>query len=70
MIRFPHRPYTPYGGQLTHVWFDKIVVHIDSPEQTESEESACRDVDNLIEMQGIPRNKIILGKDRIIRFPH
>ena len=45
------------------MWYDRLDINIDSMELTESYERACKDVENLIQMQQIPRNKIILGKD-------
>ncbi|XP_075991240.1 lysophospholipase-like protein 1 [Anticarsia gemmatalis] len=60
----PLQPYTPAGGQLSHVWFDRADISIDAPEKLESISSIEKEVRNLIKQEnedGIPSERIIVG---------
>ena len=61
---FIFRPYTPFNGMPSTVWFDRKQISAFVPEDNESMDEICLSVDALIEREvqsGIPRNKIIIG---------
>jgi len=58
------RPYTPSGGAVSCVWFDRLQISPAVPEHVETMEETCQTIGELIdqeELSGIPRNRIILG---------
>ncbi|KAK2183975.1 hypothetical protein NP493_288g01038 [Ridgeia piscesae] len=60
----PLRPYTPSGGAVSCVWFDRLQISPAVPEHVETMEETCQTIGELIdqeELSGIPRNRIILG---------
>ncbi|XP_063837794.1 lysophospholipase-like protein 1 isoform X2 [Ostrinia nubilalis] len=57
-------PYTPAGGQMSNVWFDRAYITPDVPEKLNSIASIETEVKNLIRKEneaGIPSNRIIVG---------
>ncbi|KOB67147.1 Lysophospholipase-like protein 1 [Operophtera brumata] len=60
----PLQPYTPAGGQMSNVWFDRAGVSPSVPEKLESIAKIEVEVKNLIKKEndaGIPSSRIILG---------
>ncbi|KAI0239230.1 Lysophospholipase-like protein 1 [Lamellibrachia satsuma] len=60
----PLRPYTPSGGAVSRVWFDRKQISPFVPEDTETMEDACQTIGEIIdqeELNGIPRSRIVLG---------
>ncbi|XP_045782251.1 lysophospholipase-like protein 1 [Maniola jurtina] len=60
----PLQPYTPAGGQMSNVWFDRVDINPNAPEALESLEKIEHDVKNLIKTEndaGIASNRIIVG---------
>ncbi|CAK1554095.1 unnamed protein product [Leptosia nina] len=60
----PLQPYTPAGGQMSNVWFDRRDITPKVPEVISSLEQIESDVRNLINKEvtsGIPVNRIIVG---------
>lgn len=60
----PSQPYTPNGGMVQNVWFDRMAISNQVPEHIKSIDSMCRNVSELIEKEvadGIPYTRIILG---------
>ncbi|KAL0902545.1 hypothetical protein ABMA27_000387 [Loxostege sticticalis] len=60
----PLQPYTPAGGQMSNVWFDRAHIDPDVPEKLDSIASIEKQVRNLIDKEneaGIPSNRIIVG---------
>ncbi|XP_041352716.1 lysophospholipase-like protein 1 [Gigantopelta aegis] len=59
----PPRPYSPMGGAVSTVWFDRDQISPFTAE-TESLTTACKEVSHLIEAEvknGIPKNRIVIG---------
>jgi phospholipase/carboxylesterase len=60
----PLQPYTPSGGLMSNVWFDRTDVSPEVPEKMDSLASIEKEVTNLIHKEnqaGIPSNRIIVG---------
>lgn len=60
----PLQPYTPAGGQMSQVWFDRADISNKVPEILDSIALTEVDVKNLIKKEndaGIPTNRIIVG---------
>uniref|UniRef100_T1JA26 palmitoyl-protein hydrolase n=1 Tax=Strigamia maritima TaxID=126957 RepID=T1JA26_STRMM len=60
----PERPYTPHGGNISTVWFDRPAISFNAVEDTESTDSACLAIKDLISQEvacGIPINRIMIG---------
>lgn len=61
----PVRRYTPFGGELANVWFDREDVHPKVPEHKETLNEICDMAVNFIkeesETNKIPMNRIVLG---------
>jgi len=60
----PVRPYTPLGGDLSHVWFNRKSIKPDVPEELDTLEPMAEEINRFIEKQvanGTPINRIILG---------
>ncbi|XP_072745385.1 lysophospholipase-like protein 1 [Anoplolepis gracilipes] len=60
----PSQPYTPNGGMMQNVWFDRMAISNQVPEQKESIDSMCQNISELIDKEvtnGIPLNRIIVG---------
>ncbi|XP_066991703.2 lysophospholipase-like protein 1 isoform X2 [Anabrus simplex] len=60
----PIRPYTPLGGQRSHVWFDRLQISPDVPEDLTTIDSMAQELSVLVNKeveQGIPLNRIIVG---------
>lgn len=67
-VMFPTAPlqsYTPNGGGMSNVWFDRAGISPDVPEKHESLSEIEVEVKNLIQNEkklGIPSNRIVIGK--------
>ncbi|XP_015593661.1 lysophospholipase-like protein 1 [Cephus cinctus] len=60
----PSQPYTPNGGEISTVWFDRKAININVPEVRESIDSICKLASELIDQEvanGIPYNRIVVG---------
>lgn len=60
----PLQPYTPAGGQMSNVWFDRADISINVPEKWESLTDIEKDVKTFIKLEndaGIPSERIIVG---------
>ncbi|XP_012538443.1 lysophospholipase-like protein 1 [Monomorium pharaonis] len=60
----PSQAYTPNNGMMQNVWFDRLAISNEAPEQLESLDSMCQNVSEWIDREvanGIPLNRIILG---------
>ncbi|XP_037828557.1 lysophospholipase-like protein 1 [Lucilia sericata] len=60
----PFKPYTPLGGQMSNVWFDRQTISIEAPENRQSLEDIYEKVNEMINeevSQGVPVNRIIVG---------
>ncbi|KAG7297053.1 hypothetical protein JYU34_019986 [Plutella xylostella] len=60
----PLQPYTPAGGQMSNVWFDRAGISPQVPEKTESLSRIEVIVKDLLQKEndaGIPSNRIIVG---------
>ncbi|XP_010214849.1 PREDICTED: lysophospholipase-like protein 1 [Tinamus guttatus] len=60
----PARPYTPMKGALSTVWFDRYKISNDCPEHTETIDSMCHGLTDLINEEiksGITKNRILVG---------
>ncbi|KAJ8737761.1 hypothetical protein PYW08_000356 [Mythimna loreyi] len=60
----PLQPYTPAGGQMSQVWFDRAGISPNVPENMDSLAKIEVEVKNLIKREndaGIPSNRIIIG---------
>ncbi|XP_049884793.1 lysophospholipase-like protein 1 isoform X2 [Pectinophora gossypiella] len=60
----PRQPYTPAGGQLSNVWFDRLDINPFVPEHLDSLAKIEVEVRNLIQKEheaGIPSNRIVVG---------
>ncbi|XP_063392757.1 lysophospholipase-like protein 1 [Cydia fagiglandana] len=60
----PLQPYTPNGGAMSNVWFDRANISIDAPEKLDSISKIEVEVKDLIQGEnklGIPSNRIIIG---------
>ncbi|XP_032674535.1 lysophospholipase-like protein 1 [Odontomachus brunneus] len=60
----PSQPYTPNDGMLQNVWFDRMAISNQVPENVKSIDFMCQNVSKWIEKEvtnGIPYNRIILG---------
>ncbi|KAF9410252.1 hypothetical protein HW555_010601 [Spodoptera exigua] len=60
----PLQPYTPAGGQMSNVWFDRADISPNVPEKMHSLAEIETEVKNLIKKEndaGIPSNRIIIG---------
>lgn len=60
----PLQPYTPNGGFMSNVWFDRTSVNPDAPEKLDSMRKIETEVKQLIKNEndaGIPNNRIIVG---------
>ncbi|KAK9293977.1 hypothetical protein QLX08_011270 [Tetragonisca angustula] len=73
-LKFPHikiiyptaplQPYVPLNGMHSHVWFNRQSISIDAQEDTESINSMCTTIIELIDKEisdGIPDNRIVLA---------
>ncbi|XP_060826858.1 lysophospholipase-like protein 1 [Bombus pascuorum] len=73
-LKFPHikiiyptaplQSYTPLHGMQSHVWFDRKNISIEAQEDTESINSMCITIAELIDKEisdGIPNDKIVLA---------
>lgn len=61
----PLQPYTPAGGQMSNVWFDRSGISPNVPEKLDSIANIEVEVKNLIKKEndaGIPSNRIIIGE--------
>ncbi|CAH2234929.1 lysophospholipase-like protein 1 [Pararge aegeria] len=60
----PLQPYTPAGGLMSNVWFDRIDIDPRAPEALDSLKKIEMDVKSLIKSEndaGIPNTRIIVG---------
>ncbi|CAH2985348.1 unnamed protein product [Chilo suppressalis] len=60
----PAQPYTPAGGLLSNVWFDRADISAEVPERLQSIAEIEKEVRHLIQKEneaGIPSNRIIVG---------
>ncbi|XP_013189181.1 lysophospholipase-like protein 1 isoform X2 [Amyelois transitella] len=60
----PLQPYTPAGGHMSNVWFDRADINPNVPEKVESLAKIETEVKKLIKLEndaGIPSNRIIVG---------
>ncbi|KAM3968560.1 lysophospholipase-like protein 1 [Aphomia sociella] len=60
----PLQPYTPSGGQMSNVWFDRADISPMAPEKLDSIAEIETEVKHLIKKEneaGIPSNRIIVG---------
>lgn len=60
----PLQPYTPAGGSMSNVWFDRVDIDKKAPEVIKSLNSIERDIKMLIKKEneiGISNNRIIVG---------
>ena len=60
------RPFTASGGVIGRAWFDMYKTTPFVPEHTQTLEDGCKTLRALIEqeeLEGIPRSRIVLGKD-------
>ncbi|KAJ0183799.1 hypothetical protein K1T71_000222 [Dendrolimus kikuchii] len=60
----PLQPYTPAGGMMSNVWFDRADISPDAPEKIDSLARIENEVKNLIKKEhhdGIASNRIIVG---------
>ncbi|XP_028035472.1 lysophospholipase-like protein 1 [Bombyx mandarina] len=60
----PLQPYTPAGGMMSNVWFDRANITPDVPEKLDSLARIETEVKNLIKTEndaGIPSDRIIVG---------
>ncbi|XP_004626997.1 lysophospholipase-like protein 1 [Octodon degus] len=60
----PARPYTPMKGGISNVWFDRLKISNDCPEQLESIDTMCRVLTELIDEEvrsGVSKSRILLG---------
>ncbi|OWF50351.1 lysophospholipase-like protein 1 isoform X2 [Mizuhopecten yessoensis] len=60
----PLRHYTPMGGAMSNVWFDRMQISPTVPEHSQSVEAMCANLSTLIQEQvanGIPKSRIIIG---------
>ena len=69
----PLQPYTPAGGLMSNVWFDRIDINKKAPEVQESLAKIEVHIKQLIKNEndaGIPSNRIIVGKTQrfVTRF--
>ena len=67
------RPYTPSGGAVSCVWFDRKQISPFVPEDTETMEDACQTIGEIIdqeELNGIPRSRIVLGNGNHLEYSH
>lgn len=67
----PLQPYSPVGGQMSNVWFDRAGINPNVPEKLDSIAKMEAEVKNLIKNEndaGIPTNRIIIGKYLITLF--
>lgn len=66
-IEFPSavpRPYTLFGGRTMSVWFDRRGMDPRSPEQTDSVEVSCSQLEAVLDRivaSGVPPAKIVIG---------
>ncbi|XP_012276078.1 lysophospholipase-like protein 1 [Orussus abietinus] len=73
-LKFPHikiiyptappQRYTPNGGMISNVWFDRKDISMFVPEEVESVNLMCEKASELIEKEteiGIPESRIVLG---------
>ncbi|XP_057330905.1 lysophospholipase-like protein 1 [Microplitis mediator] len=60
----PAAPYTPLGGMLSNVWFDRNQVNIKAPENKESIDAIAKATSELINDEiknGIPESRIVVS---------
>ncbi|XP_069116916.1 lysophospholipase-like protein 1 isoform X2 [Argopecten irradians] len=60
----PRRPYTPMGGAMSSVWFDRMQISPNVPDHTQSVDAMCGNLSALIQQEvanGIPKSRIIIG---------
>ncbi|XP_060063097.1 lysophospholipase-like protein 1 [Ylistrum balloti] len=60
----PARPYTPMGGAMSNVWFDRMQISPNVPEHAQSVEAMCASLSALIQQEvssGIPKSRIVIG---------
>ncbi|KAJ8969839.1 hypothetical protein NQ317_018940 [Molorchus minor] len=60
----PLRPYTPLGGELSNVWFDRLSITPDVPEHKETLDSIGTEIKSFINKiveSGVPLNRIVVG---------
>lgn len=69
----PLQPYTPAGGMMSNVWFDRANITPDVPEKLDSLARIETEVKNLIKTEndaGIPSDRIIVGKFLVLIQPN
>lgn len=62
----PLQPYTPAGGLMSNVWFDRVDINKRAPEVLESLGKIEVNVKELIKNEndaGIPSDRIVVGKN-------
>ncbi|KAJ7985672.1 hypothetical protein DPEC_G00354490 [Dallia pectoralis] len=60
----PARPYTPMRGALSNVWFDRLKISQDCPENLESIDVMASSLGEVIQEEiraGVPKSRIIIG---------
>ncbi|KAL4657469.1 lysophospholipase-like protein 1 [Arapaima gigas] len=60
----PARPYTPMGGALSNVWFDRYKISRDCPEHLESVEAMCRTLSEVVQQEvraGVSKHRMLIG---------
>lgn len=60
----PLQPYTPNGGNLSNVWFDRSSISVNAPENGKSLAEIYESLNELLHEEvklGIPMNRIIVG---------
>ncbi|XP_033733797.1 lysophospholipase-like protein 1 [Pecten maximus] len=57
----PIRPYTPMGGAMSNVWFDRMQISPNVPEHAQSVEAMCGTLSDLIQQEVANANSVILG---------
>lgn len=61
----PLQPYSPAGGGLSNVWFDRAGISPSLPEKLESIAYIEKEIRNLVKQEndaGIPTNRIVVGE--------
>ncbi|CAB1430878.1 unnamed protein product [Pleuronectes platessa] len=60
----PARPYTPMRGAMSTVWFDRLKISRDCPEDLESIDDMCSTLGSIIEGEvnaGIHKDRVVIG---------
>ncbi|CAG9761984.1 unnamed protein product [Ceutorhynchus assimilis] len=60
----PLRPYTPLGGELSYVWFDRYDITPEAPEHIETLQEIGANLKSLVNdivNTGVPLNRIMIG---------